>query len=175
MIRSTLCSLRNFSSLGPLLQVALVSFAVGLAFALIEAWTCNGLDYGLEGASLDSLRARVVAVETGALLVEDPDSGERQRLRLVRELTQLQVPLSQLPGQTLVFSHLRGYLLQCSRDAQPWCSAQCSSAEQCQERLRQSQSSLGMLGFAWLASLACVVLWFLKNRLQELACRRRQS
>jgi len=75
LIRSTLCSLRNFSALAPLLQVALVSFVLGLAFALIEVWSGTQVDYGLEGASPDSLGARVIAVEAGALLVEDLDSG----------------------------------------------------------------------------------------------------
>ncbi|MFJ7140426.1 hypothetical protein [Pseudomonas protegens] len=164
MIRSTLCSLRNFSTLEPLLQVALVSFVLGLVFALIEAWTCNLVDYGLEGASPDSLSARVLAVEAGALLVEQLDTGERQRLRLNRDLSQLQVPLTQLTGQTLVLSHLRGYLLSCSRDDQPWCTAQCFNAEQCQERLRGRESSLGMLCFTWLVSLACMLLHTLRPR-----------
>ncbi|MCO7572311.1 hypothetical protein NJH78_20205 [Pseudomonas chlororaphis] len=169
MIRSTLCSLRNFSTLAPLLQVALVSFVLGLVFALIEAWTSTRVDYGLEGASPDSLSARVVAVEAGALLVEDLDSGERQRLRLSPELTRFQVPLEQLSGQPLVLSHLRGYLLGCTRDDQPWCVARCDSAEQCQQRLRERESCLGMLGFAWLASLVCLLVHGLSLR----PCRRR--
>ncbi|AQT12045.1 hypothetical protein [Pseudomonas protegens] len=164
MIRSTLCSLRNFSALAPLLQVALMSFVLGLVFALIQAWTCTQLDYGLEGASPDSLRARVIAVEAGALLVEELDTGERQRLRLNRELTRLQLPLAQLPGQTLVLSHLRGYLLSCRRDDQPGCSALCSSAAECQQRLRQGDSCVGMLGFAWLVSLICGLLHGLGHR-----------
>ncbi|MGC5703581.1 hypothetical protein J4P02_25630 [Pseudomonas sp. NFXW11] len=164
MIRSTLCSLRNFSTLDPLLQVALVCFVLGLVFALIEAWTCTQLDYGLEGASPDSFSARVVAVEEGTLLVEALDTGERQRLRLNRELTRLQVPFAQLPGQTLLLSHLRGYLLSCSHDDQTWCSAQCPNAEQCQDRLRQRESALGPLYFCWLASLACLLLQARKPR-----------
>lgn len=164
MIRSTLCSLRNFSALAPLLQVALVSFVLGLAFVLIEAWSGTQVDYGLEGASPDSLSARVIAVEAGALLVEDLDSGERQSLRLNRELTRLQVPLQQLSGQPLVLSHLRGYLLACAHDDQPWCVAQCFSAEQCQQRLREGESCLGMLALAWFTSLACVLLHGLSAR-----------
>jgi len=164
LIRSTLCSLRNFSALAPLLQVALVSFVLGLAFALIEVWSGTQVDYGLEGASPDSLGARVIAVEAGALLVEDLDSGERQRLRLSRELTRLQVPLEQLSGPPLVLSHLRGYLLACTRDGQPWCVARCFSAEQCQQRLRERESCLGMLVFAWFTSLACVLLHGLRPR-----------
>ncbi|NBF12479.1 hypothetical protein [Pseudomonas sp. Fl4BN1] len=164
MIRSTLCSLRNFSTLAPLLQVALVSFVLGLAFALIQAWTCNLQDYGLEGASPDGLMARVVAVEAEALLIEEIDSGERQRLRLNRDFTQLKVPLSQLSGQVLALSHLRGYLLSCLHDDQEWCRAQCSRADQCQERLRQRESALGMLCFAWFTSLACLLLQALKSR-----------
>lgn len=164
MIRSTLCSLRNFSALAPLLQVALVSFVLGLVFVLIEAWTSTLVDYGLEGASPDSLSARVVRVEAGALLVEDLDSGERQRLRLSPELTRLQVPLAQLPGQPLVLSHLRGYLLGCTRDDQLWCVARCDSAEQCQQRLRERESCLGMLGFAWLGSLVCLLAHGLGSR-----------
>lgn len=164
MIRSTLCSLRNFSALAPLLQVALLSFVLGLVFVLIEAWTSSLVDYGLEGASPDSLSVRVVRVEAGTLLVEDLDSGERQRLRLSPELTRLQVPLAQLPGQPLVLSHLRGYLLGCTRDDQPWCVARCDSAEQCQQRLRERESCLGMLGFAWLGSLVCLLAHGLGSR-----------
>lgn len=44
------------------------------------------------------------------------------------------------------------------------CSALCSSAAECQQRLRQGDSCVGMLGFAWLVSLICGLLHGLGHR-----------
>lgn len=150
--------------MAPLLQVALVSFLLGLVFALIQLWTLNATDDGLEGASVESARARVVSLDSFSLMTEDLDSGERRQLKEVRGLTRWVVERGTVKGQVLEFTYLRDYLLSGSFNGAAVCVALCSNALECQENRRERESSLAMLLFAWGTTLGCLMLHGLRLR-----------
>lgn len=154
LIRSTLCSLRDFSTLEPLLQMALVSFVLGLVFAGIELWTQSTPDYDLEGASVETFSARVLEVGPGRILLEEAEGGEVLALTIARGISQLNADPARFKGQTLTVSHLRHYLLSCSREGEALCRARCSSASSCRDSRREYESSLSMLYGAWAVTLA---------------------
>lgn len=160
MIRTS----KAFAALAPLLQVALVSFLLGLVFALIQLWTLNATDDGLEGASVESARARVVSLDSFSLMTEDLDSGERRQLKEVRGLTRWVVERGTVKGQVLELTYLRDYLLSGSFNGAAVCVALCSNALECQENRRERESSLAMLLFAWGTTLGCLVLHGLRLR-----------
>ncbi|MGE7959646.1 hypothetical protein ACQKQA_24300 [Pseudomonas sp. NPDC089530] len=164
MIRSVLCSLRDFSRLPLLLQAAWLSFGLGLFFVLLYLWVFNLVDYGLDGASVESLTGKVLYVDRGGVLVEDADSGEYTRLKVVRGISYLNADHDRLLGHRVSFTHLRDALLTCNLDGQQLCSAQCASATECLDSRRERESPSGMLGFAFGSSLVCFGLHRVRQR-----------
>lgn len=167
MIRSIFYSLPRFSSLPSLLQTAWIAFAIGLFFSGGLAWAFLIADYGLEGASVESLTGKVVFSDAASMMVEDPDSGELTRLRMVRGVSYRLAGDEAFQGKTLGFTHLRGTVLTCTLDGKARCKALCSTAAECRENLRERDSSL-YLGLFWFAlSLACVASHYLGQHRRE--------
>lgn len=164
MIRSVLCSLRDFSRLPLLLQAAWLSLALGLFFLVLYLWVFNLVDYGLDGASVESLTGKVLYVDRGGVLVEDADSGEYTRLKAIRGISYLNADADRLLGHTVTFTHLRDALLMCTLDDQPLCNAQCASAMECLDSRRERESPSGMLGMAFGSSLVCFGLHWARRR-----------
>ena len=164
MIRSVLRSLRDFATLPPLLQAAWLSFAIGLFMALLHLWIFNVVDYGLDGANVESLSGKVLYADRGGMLIEDADSGEYTRLKVIRGITYLRSGHGPLRGQTLHFTYLRDALLSCTLDGQELCIAQCSNAMECLDSRREREAPQGMLIVAFGTSLACLGLHGLRRR-----------
>ncbi|OLF52281.1 hypothetical protein BTN82_24855 [Pseudomonas chlororaphis] len=135
-----------------------MSAALGLMFVLLYLWTFNLVDYELEGASVESLTGTVRYVDSGGMLVQDDDSGEYTRLRMIRGISYFKSDKGRLQGRTLEFTRLRDAILTCALDGQELCVAQCSSAAQCLERRREREAPLGLPLAAFGISLVCLGL-----------------
>lgn len=166
-MQSTSASLRHFASLAPLLQVALLSFVLGLVFALMQVWMLNLSDDGLEGASVETFSAKVLSVEPGRIQLEETEGGEVLTLNIVRGISQLNVDAARIIGQTLTFSRLRDYLLSCSRQGEALCHERCATASSCRDSRREYESSLSLLGVAWAISLASLGFYAWSRRGQN--------
>ena len=164
MIRSVLCSLRDFSTLPPLLQAAWLSFAIGLFMTLLQLWIFNFVDYGMDGANVESLSGKVLYADRGGMLIEDADSGEYTRLKVVRGITYLRSGDGPLRGRTLHFTYLRDAVLSCTLDGEELCIAQCANAMECLDSRRQHEAPQGMLIVAFGTSLVCLGLHGLRRR-----------
>ncbi|QQZ44882.1 hypothetical protein IF690_25105 [Pseudomonas sp. SK3(2021)] len=141
-----------------------MAFAIGLCMALLHLWVFNVVDYGLEGANVESLSGKVLYADRGGMLIEDADSGEYTRLKVVRGITYLRSGHDPLRGQTLHFTYLRDVVLSCTLDGEELCIAQCANAVECLDSRREREAPQGMWVVAFGTSLVCLGLHALRRR-----------